>query len=115
MTRYFITAREAVGLVLTSGLLFGNGLFTLEMGEPVSISDIAFNMCPSQNAEWIGAGPGEKSEEEILGIDETRVSTRHPAIFQLVPKHKLNPRWVVMTLADVEFNPTRILEATRLW
>lgn len=110
MTRYFITAREAVGLVLTSGLVFGDGMFTLDMGSPIPIADIATKLSvPGQKIEWLGAGRGEKMGEEIIGGREVRSETEHPGIFWLTPT--LDARTADETIAGVRINPELLKSA----
>jgi FlaA1/EpsC-like NDP-sugar epimerase len=75
MTRYFMTIPEAVQLVIRSGSLGDGGeLFVLEMGEPVSIMQLARDMIelsglrPDQDiaVEVVGRRPGEKLHEDLF-------------------------------------------------
>lgn len=77
MLRYFMTADEAVQLVLqVSALSSGGEVFVLDMGEPVRIGDLARRMIrlaglvPGRDIEVkvTGTRPGEK-HEEILSIE----------------------------------------------
>src|SRR3546814_10173677 len=67
MTRYFMTIPEAVQLIIRSGSLGDGGeIFVLEMGDPVSIYDLARSMIelsglkPEEDIaiEEVGAAPG---------------------------------------------------------
>jgi FlaA1/EpsC-like NDP-sugar epimerase len=81
--RFWITAHEAVGLVLSSGLLFGDGMFTLEMGKSVPIEDTARHLDPDAIIEWGCALPSEKPDEDLIGPGETKSCTSHPGIYRL--------------------------------
>ncbi|HWI21802.1 MAG TPA: nucleoside-diphosphate sugar epimerase/dehydratase [Baekduia sp.] len=75
MTRYFMTIPEAVQLIIRSGSLGEGGeIFVLEMGEPVSIYELAKSMIELSGLrpdvdiaiEVVGRRPGEKLHEELL-------------------------------------------------
>ncbi|MEN3281936.1 MAG: hypothetical protein V7607_3076 [Solirubrobacteraceae bacterium] len=75
MTRYFMTIPEAVQLVIRSGSLGDGGeLYVLEMGEPVSILQLARDMIelsglrPDRDiaVEVVGRRPGEKLHEDLF-------------------------------------------------
>jgi FlaA1/EpsC-like NDP-sugar epimerase len=75
MTRYFMTIPEAVQLVIRSGSLGEGGeLYVLEMGEPVSIMQLARDMIelsglrPDRDIaiEVVGRRPGEKLHEDLF-------------------------------------------------
>ena len=80
--RYFMTAHEAAGLILTAAAIGDNQeIYLLDMGEPVSIDSLArtmielSGMVPDKDItiEYTGLKPGEKlteilsSEQEELG------------------------------------------------
>ena len=87
MTRYFMTVREAVELVLQASAIGGDGaggeIFVLEMGEPVRIDHLARQMVrlaglrPGDDVaiEYTGARPGEKMHEELFHAAEVLVPT----------------------------------------
>ena len=79
MTRYFMTIPEAVQLIIRSGSLGEGGeIFVLEMGEPVSIMQLARDMIelsglePDRDIaiEVVGRRPGEKLHEELFNHHE---------------------------------------------
>ena len=77
--RYFMTIPEAVSLVLQAGAYAKGGqIFVLDMGEPVKIYDLAYNLIklsgyePNVDIEikCTGLRPGEKLFEERLMAEE---------------------------------------------
>lgn len=93
VTRYFMTIPEAVGLVLqTAALGEGGEIFTLDMGEPVRILDLArqlielsgFTPDKDIRIEFTGLRAGEKLFEELNYQGESITPTRHPKILRLI-------------------------------
>jgi FlaA1/EpsC-like NDP-sugar epimerase len=89
MTRYFMTIPEAAQLVLQAGTMgHGGEIYVLDMGEPVKIVDLAYNMItlsglrPDEDIEIVFSGtrPGEKLFEELLVDGEHVMPTSHPKI-----------------------------------
>jgi FlaA1/EpsC-like NDP-sugar epimerase len=94
MTRFFMSIREAVQLVLQSAALADGGeVFILEMGEPVRIVDLAERMIRLSGRQAgsdveiriTGARPGEKLYEELHTPDEELLPTRHRSINHIRP------------------------------
>jgi len=104
MQRYFMTVREAVGLVLQASvvgtldaspaLLRDGGIFVLDMGEPVKISDLARNMIRLAGlrpdidvaVRYTGLRPGEKLFEELFHGREPAVPTGHDGLLIAAPR-----------------------------
>ena len=88
MTRYFMTVQEAVGLVLVAATMEPGRVYTLDMGQPVSLVTLAEEMIrragyrPYRDIaiEFTGIRPGEKLTEE-LGLEQAK-PTSHAKIFQ---------------------------------
>ncbi|HSK36542.1 MAG TPA: nucleoside-diphosphate sugar epimerase/dehydratase, partial [Actinomycetota bacterium] len=89
MTRYFMSVQEAVQLVLQAAALSTGGeVFTLDMGEPVRILDLAERLIrlsgrvPGRDVpiEITGVRAGEKMVEDIVAGDEEQLPSGHPAI-----------------------------------
>jgi O-antigen biosynthesis protein WbqV len=102
VSRFFMTVREAVELVLQASTLSpaadplgGRGkIFVLDMGEPVKIVDLARQMIrlaglrPDRDVrlEFIGLRPGEKLREELFHAAEAVMPTGNPAIRLAAPR-----------------------------
>jgi FlaA1/EpsC-like NDP-sugar epimerase len=104
MQRYFMTVREAVGLVLQASVLSvsgaslpsdeNGGIFVLDMGDPVKIVDLARQMIrlaglqPEQDVEirFTGLRPGEKLYEELFHGKEPPVPTGYPGLLMASPR-----------------------------
>jgi len=104
MQRYFMTVREAVGLVLQASVLgAGNaalpaaqdgGIFVLDMGKPVKIVDLARQMIrlaglrPDLDVEirFTSLRPGEKLYEELFHGKEPPVATGYAGLLMANPR-----------------------------
>ena len=85
VTRYFMTISEAVQLVIQAGAIGSSGeVLVLDMGEPVSIYDVATqlvrNSQKSVAIEIVGLRSGEKVHEELFGDGEIDTRPEHPLI-----------------------------------
>lgn len=100
MRRFFMTIPEAVQLVLQAATLgHGGEVFTLDMGEPVKIVDLARDMIELSGLEpgrdidiaFTGLRPGEKLYEELFVPGEQYERTIHEKIFIACNASKLVP------------------------
>lgn len=92
MTRYFMSIPEAASLIIQAGALSDRGgIYMLDMGEPVSIVELAHKMIrlrglrPGSDIriKYIGIRPGEKLHEELAYHTERTTATIHPKIHHL--------------------------------
>jgi O-antigen biosynthesis protein WbqV len=106
MRRYFMTVREAVGLVLQASVvgttdpadqppeLANGGIFVLDMGNPVKIVDLARRMIrlaglrPDEDVEirFTGLRPGEKLFEELFHGQEPPNPTKFEGLLVATPR-----------------------------
>jgi O-antigen biosynthesis protein WbqV len=102
VTRFFMTVREAVELVLEASATVAladdaesrGKIFVLDMGEPVKIVDLARQMIrlaglvPDSDVkvEFVGLRPGEKLHEELFHDAEAAVPTANPALRLAAPR-----------------------------
>jgi len=102
VTRFFMTVREAVELVLeaaaaapTAGDREARGkIIVLDMGEPVRIVDLARQMIrlaglqPDRDVKIVFTGlrPGEKLHEELFHDSEAPIPTEYPALRLAAPR-----------------------------
>ena len=91
VTRYFMTIPEACLLILQAAAIGSrHAIYTLDMGEPVSIRLLAEQMIrlagkhPQRDVAivYTGLRPGEKLHETLFHADERYRPTSHPKILQ---------------------------------
>ena len=115
MTRYMMTIREAVALVIRTLTVAKAGhVYMLDMGEPIKIVNLAESLVrarglrPGADIEivYTGLRPGERLYEELLAPDEGSRPTPHPAIMEVVSPNSFSP-------GDLEWTITRLDELAR--
>ncbi|MFO8163897.1 MAG: nucleoside-diphosphate sugar epimerase/dehydratase [Desulfatiglandales bacterium] len=123
MKRYFMTIPESVQLVMQAGALGnGNDVFVLDMGEPVSIYNVAEELIrlsglePDKDIPIIISGrrAGEKLVEELLTAEEGTSATRHQKIFSAKKSQKIDKKYIkkvekLITLARENKDSEQIL------
>jgi len=101
--RFFMTIPEASSLVLTAGGVgTGGEVYLLDMGESVSIRDLAEQMIRFYGFEpeadipivYTGLRGGEKLLEKLFADTETPEPTEHPKILKLKRRTLINGRIV---------------------
>ncbi len=89
MKRYFMTVQEAVGLVLQAASRSEKAIYTLDMGEPVRILDLAEQMIRQAGYRpyvdipivFTGIRPGEKLFEELDVSEKSAFKTDMARIY----------------------------------
>ena len=99
MQRYFMSISEAAQLILQAGAMGSGGeVYVLDMGKPVNIKDIAYELIrlsglePEKDIsiEYIGSRPGEKLYEELQTNDENVLDTNHEKILMMKNENGYN-------------------------
>ena len=89
-TRFFMTAEEAVSLIIKADLMGrGGDVFWLDMGQPLRIGELAERIIdwatpdgrPRVGMDIIGLRPGEKMREELTSQGLEMKATSHPRIW----------------------------------
>jgi len=97
MTRFLMTIPEAAQLVIQAGAIGDNSeLFVLDMGEPVSIDQMARTMIklagykPEEEIDivYTGIRLGEKLYEELARPSENQNRTRCQKIFRIIDRNE---------------------------
>ena len=100
MQRYFMSISEAAQLILQAGAMGSGGeIYVLDMGKPVNIQDIAYELIRLSGLEpetdigieYIGMRQGEKMYEELQTQEENIIDTGHDKI--LVLKNGQGNNW----------------------
>ena len=101
VSRYFMTVKEAVELVLQGAALSidkpvddAGKIYVLDMGAPIKIADLARQMIrlaglrPGKDVEiaYSGLRPGEKISEELFHDQEPMLQTPHPGLRLAAPR-----------------------------
>ncbi len=101
VTRYFMTIPEACQLILqASSIGAQQAVYTLDMGEPVSIRMLAEQMIrlagkhPGRDIaiEYVGLRAGERLHEILFHVDERYAATIYPNILQAPPREVVRER-----------------------
>jgi FlaA1/EpsC-like NDP-sugar epimerase len=109
--RFFMTIPEAVQLVLQAATLgHGGEVFTLDMGEPIKIVDLARDMIELSGLEvgqdidivFSGLRPGEKLYEEMFIPGEQYERTIHNKIFIACNASSFVPTHLATTISALE-------------
>jgi len=113
MTRYMMTIREAVSLVIKTLTVARAGhVYMLDMGEPMQIVSLAEALVRARGLRpgadikivYTGLRPGERLHEELLGPDEGSRPTDHTAIMEVVSPRVFSPEdmdWTIQRLEEL--------------
>jgi FlaA1/EpsC-like NDP-sugar epimerase len=123
-TRFFMTAEEAVSLIIKADLIGrGGDVFWLDMGQPLRIGELAERIIdwatppgqPRVGIDIIGLRPGEKLREELTTQGLEMKTTSHPRIWyarQLdVPRATIQHAVTQLRRACAAGDAARALEA----
>jgi FlaA1/EpsC-like NDP-sugar epimerase len=111
MTRYFMSAREAVALVLrASAMESPRGTFVLDMGEPVRILELAQELIRLSGLEpdkdipivFTGIRAGEKLHEALETSDEPLLATDVPKLFEVASNGQPDEITLRLALQELE-------------
>lgn len=119
-TRYFMTIPEACQLVIQAGGIGRAGeILILDMGEPVSILEVAKRMISmsGKNIEivYTGLRHGEKLHEELVGARENLERPFHPKVSHthadaITPDRLDKQGWMDRMFATPRDNDTTVIE-----
>src|SRR5215217_2655747 len=110
MTRYFMTIPEAVSLIVQAGAIGEQAhVYVLDMGDPVSIYELAENMIrlsgkvPERDVaiRVTGVRAGEKLHEVLWNDGEAAEPTAHPKILA-ASQEPIDPAWLDGELRELE-------------
>ncbi len=114
-TRYFMTIPEACQLVIQAGGIGRPGeVLILDMGEPVSILDVAQRMIAMSGKTleivFTGLRPGEKLHEQLVGAGEHLERPFHPKIShttigKISPDRLVKAEWSARMVAVPQQSP----------
>ena len=126
VTRYFMTIPEACQLILQASAIGAQqAVYTLDMGEPVSIRMLAEQLIrlagkqPGKDVaiEYTGLRPGEKLHETLFHADERYSATVHPKILQALQRsvsvERVNPALQALREATASYDLDRLAASLR--
>jgi FlaA1/EpsC-like NDP-sugar epimerase len=111
VSRYMMTIREAASLVLSTLSMSSPGhLYMLDMGEPIKIIDLAYDLIRSRGMRpgtdikivFTGLRPGDRLTEELLATNEGWRPTAHPAIREVISPSAGNEEDLAWTVERLE-------------
>ncbi|WP_404435844.1 polysaccharide biosynthesis protein [Microbacterium aerolatum] len=124
VTRYFMTIPEACQLVVQAGGIGRPGeVLILDMGEPVSILDVAKRMIAMSGKSieivFTGLRRGEKLHEVLVGNREDLERPFHPKVSHTradpIPPERLDKAgWEARMFASPRNNDTAVIDPVRL-
>jgi FlaA1/EpsC-like NDP-sugar epimerase len=109
-TRFFMSLYEAASLVLLAAAeASGGAVYTLDMGQPVSIVGLAETMARFHNLRlgadieitFTGLRPGEELHEALTTDFERLVPTKHPKIMQVIDTRPVRASGIESAIQDL--------------
>jgi len=113
MSRYMMTIREAVALVVSTLMIARPGhLYMLDMGKPINIASLAQDLIRSRGLRpgediklvYTGLRPGERLTEELLAPDEGVRPTVNPTVMEVVSPASISQQdldWTIERLTQL--------------
>lgn len=111
MTRYFMSTREAVALVLqASAAPATHDLFMLDMGKPIRILDLAEELIRLSGLEpdrdipivFTGIRPGERLHEALFTAEESLERTSLPGVFAVESTGEMEEVMVRLAIRELD-------------
>jgi FlaA1/EpsC-like NDP-sugar epimerase len=118
-TRYFMSVEEAAALVIQAASFAQQGqIFILDMGEKVSIAELAEKMIRLKGLEpgrdiqivYTGLRAGEKMHEELTSSSEKLLSTHHHKISLVQNRPTVDAGELVEKIEELVARPPRSRE-----
>jgi len=113
-------------VIQAGAMATGKEIFVLDMGDPVLIDDLARRVIRLSGLEpdkdiqitYCGLRPGEKLDEELVGVGESRQPTAHQKIFKVLIKRtvedsELDASVALLIRQAVEMDDLAIRETLR--
>ena len=85
MTRFWITLQQAVDFVVDSFSMMDGGELYVPRIPSMKLTDLAEAIAPRAALEEIGIRPGEKLHEEMISVDDGRMTVRLPDRYVIAP------------------------------
>ena len=116
MARYFLTINEVASLTIQAAALAkGGDIFLVDVGKETKIGDLAERLIRLQGMqpgedipiEYIGARPGDKLRENLIGEFESLEATGHPKVLRVVSSLRFSGAELKAGIRELEMDLPR--------